>query len=293
MPARLIAYLPDDAAATRVVADGVPLSIGRADDNDFRLGHPSVSRHHARLESEGLAWRLRDADSKNGTYVDGLRVQDALLARPCWLRFGDVYCEFEPISVAQAQSLDALANERRALSQAMTRRLGARPRPDDVLEDIVRGVLELAGCERGFLLLAQGGAPPVVRAAVGLDPRALVARQFSGSVGAVRRALERRQPVVVNEVASQPWLAGRASVVAGGLRSLVCLPLLDGERVLGAVYADRREPGPPLTELDRDLLAAFAESATLWLLADRGLDALNDAPGWDAIVAAHAREAGG
>lgn len=292
MPARLIAYLPDDAATTRIVADGAALRIGREEDNDFRLPHPSVSRHHAELVPDGSAWRVRDLGSKNGTFADGERIRELPLVRTTWLRFGDVYCEFEPISPAQADAAHQQTEQRRALSQAMTRRLGNRPRADDVLEDIVRGVLELAGCVRGFLLVARGDGLRV-RAAVGLDPRMLVARQFSGSIGAVERALSERRPIVVNEIASAPWLAGRASVVAGGLHSLVCLPLLDGDRVLGAVYADRREPGPPLTDLDRDLLSAFAESAALWLLADQGLDSLEGAPQWSAIVAAHGREAKG
>ncbi|HZH43817.1 MAG TPA: FHA domain-containing protein [Lysobacter sp.] len=286
MPARLTAYLPDDAASTRIVEDAASLQIGRETDSTLRLAHPSVSRRHAELIGDGGAWRLRDLGSKNGTFADGVRVQDALLARSCWLRFGDVYCEFELLSSAQAEAMESEAGQRRALSRAMTQRLASHSHADDVLDDIIRGVLELAGCTRGFLLIARESGFRV-HSAVGLDPRTLLARQFSGSVGAVQRAIDERRPVIVNEIAHAPWLAQRASVVASGLQSLVCLPLLDGERVLGAVYADRRDPGPPLTELDRDLLAAFAESATLWLLADRGLDTLDSAPQWSAIVAAH------
>lgn len=291
MPARLIAYLPDDAACTRVVEDGASVRIGREETCGFRLPHPSVSRTHARLDHGDAGWRLRDEGSKNGCFVDGARVDEATLAGPCWLRFGDVYCEFEPISASRADALASGDRDRRARSQAMTLRLRSAQRQDEVIEDIVRGVLELAGCSRGFLLLAHEGGFGV-HAAVGLDPRTLVSRQFSGSVGAVERALRERRPVVVNEIAGTPWLASRASVAASGLHALVCLPLVDGPRVLGAIYADRRTPGPPLTELDRELLAAFTESATLWLLAGRGLDSLDAAPQWNAIVAAHARGTG-
>lgn len=63
-------------------------------------------------------------------------------------------------------------------------------------------------------------------------------------------------------------------MVQGGLRTLVCLPLLDGDRVLGAIYADRREPGPPLTTLDLELLEAFADRTALWLSAHHASDAL-------------------
>ena len=76
-------------------------------------------------------------------------------------------------------------------------------------------------------------------------------------------------------------------MVAGGIQSLVCLPLLDGARAVGAVYADRREPGEPVTQLDLDILAAFAESAAVWVLAGHALEALDAAPRWSAIVSAH------
>ena len=106
----------------------------------------------------------------------------------------------------------------------------------------------------------------------------------------MQRALTQRKPVVVNQMDSEPWLAGRASVIGLGLQTLGCLPLLDGERVLGAVYADRSEPGEPITQLDVELLSAFAESAAVWMLAGQAIDVLNNAPRWKTIVSAHTRE---
>src|SRR5690348_14057201 len=106
MQARLIAYPPDQAAMARTLAPGVPLTIGRAPDAALRIDHPSVSRQHAELRF-GSHWQLRDLDSKNGSFVDGIRVQEATLLRPCWLRFGDVYCEFAPLSDEEAAAAEA------------------------------------------------------------------------------------------------------------------------------------------------------------------------------------------
>ena len=150
-------------------------------------------------------------------------------------------------------------------------------------------MVELAQCERGFVLLAQGERF-AVRASLALSPAQLSAQQFSGSVGAIRRALEQRGSVVVNDISLDPGLASRASVVAAGLNALVCLPLLDGGRALGAIYADRVRPGPAINTLDLELLEAFAETASLWIAARRSSDLLagsEDAVQWDAIVAAH------
>lgn len=262
------------------------MRIGRAADCDLVLEHPSISRVHAELHGEFDGWRLRDLGSKNGSFVAGIRTLDQGLDAACWLRFGDVHCEFALMDAAQAAAAGARERSRRAHSLALTRRIAGHAHFDVLLDDILRGVLELAGCTRGFLLMANDN-DYVVCASRGLDAGALNARTFSGSVGAVQRTLAQRKPVAVNQIDREPWLAGRASVVGLGLQSLVCLPLLDGERVLGAVYADRREAGESITQLDLELLSAFAESAAVWILAGQAIDVLDSAPRWNTIVSAH------
>nr|VDG61992.1 Uncharacterized conserved protein, contains FHA domain [Streptococcus thermophilus] len=50
------------------------LSLGRADDNDFVLGDDFASSRHARLFRRGSEWFVEDLDSRNGTFVDGIRI---------------------------------------------------------------------------------------------------------------------------------------------------------------------------------------------------------------------------
>lgn len=283
MPARLIVYPPDAAALTRWVDEGARLRIGRGADCDLVLAHPSVSRTHAELVEEGGHWRLNDLGSKNGTFIDGIATLGQTLPRAAWLRLGDVHCEFEIFDEAQTRSLRERQQERRALSMAATRRIAARHDADSLLDDVLRGVVELAGCSRGFMLLADGNDFAVC-ASLLLDPAAMDPSVFHGSVGAVQRALQSGQAVVVNHVDREPWLARRRSVAGSGLQSLVCLPLLDHGRTVGAIYVDRREEGEPITDFDLQLLGAFAESATLWLLARRAMQSLDSAPRWGTVV---------
>jgi len=96
--------------------------------------------------------------------------------------------------------------------------------------------------------------------------------------------------VVANDIGQEAWLASRDSVVAAGLSALVCVPLLEDGRVLGAIYADRITRGEAITTLDLELLQAFAENASVWIAARRTseqLEALGDAAAWSQIVAAH------
>lgn len=58
---------------------GLPLAhdeyaLGRGESNSIRLTDRNVSRRHATLTKNGQGWVIRDLDSYNGTFVNGVRV---------------------------------------------------------------------------------------------------------------------------------------------------------------------------------------------------------------------------
>ena len=64
------------------------VSIGRGLDNDVDFSDERVSRHHAVIWAEEGAWRVRDLDSPNGTFINQVPVTDtAALPQSCELRF--------------------------------------------------------------------------------------------------------------------------------------------------------------------------------------------------------------
>ncbi len=67
-----------------LILDRTPIRIGRSDENDVQIDHPSISRKHCRLHLEGASWKVMDAESKNG-----VRVNDEPYAAIA-LRNGDV-----------------------------------------------------------------------------------------------------------------------------------------------------------------------------------------------------------
>jgi hypothetical protein len=76
--------LPGSASAP------VTLAVGRSSSHQIVLRHPSVSKLHAYLQC-GATLTLRDAESRNGTQVNGVTVREPLvLADRDALKFGAV-----------------------------------------------------------------------------------------------------------------------------------------------------------------------------------------------------------
>jgi DNA-binding NtrC family response regulator len=87
---RLHAHLPS------TVPFAVPtVSLGRESDNTLSIPEAAVSRYHARFERrpDGRTWVL-DAQSTNGTFVNGRRVREAPLASHDVVRIGDTLFRF-------------------------------------------------------------------------------------------------------------------------------------------------------------------------------------------------------
>jgi len=62
-----------------IVLDALPAKIGRGGDVQVRLDDPYISRCHCEIEEKEGVLVVRDLGSKNGTYVNGFRITEALL----------------------------------------------------------------------------------------------------------------------------------------------------------------------------------------------------------------------
>ncbi len=71
--------------------DGDMLMVGSGGDCDLVLTDPMVSRRHCRLEWKKDAWWVRDCGSKNGTFLNGIRVFKAQVRAGDALDVGGVF----------------------------------------------------------------------------------------------------------------------------------------------------------------------------------------------------------
>ncbi len=69
----------EDRVLQELLLSGRTVTIGRQPDNILRIDNPAVSGHHAKVYAEGDHYVLEDAESFNGTYVNGQRIGKVVL----------------------------------------------------------------------------------------------------------------------------------------------------------------------------------------------------------------------
>jgi Mg-chelatase subunit ChlD len=89
--ARLTAVEAIEAIPTEYTLLKTEVSLGRGEDNDIVIPHPSVSRSHARLARQDGSFVLTDLNSTNGSYVNNHQVQGSVVvSNGSEVRLGDI-----------------------------------------------------------------------------------------------------------------------------------------------------------------------------------------------------------
>lgn len=90
-----------------------PLTIGRAPENDIHIDNLAVSDHHARLFSEGVRMVIEDLGSLNGTYVNDLRVDRAVLRDGDTIQIGRHQLQLDTVHEISTTVADSVSGVRK------------------------------------------------------------------------------------------------------------------------------------------------------------------------------------
>jgi adenylate cyclase len=248
------------------------LRVGRALDNDIVLNHAIVSRHHAQLELRGRDAWVTDLNSRNGIFVNRLRVIEEQLADGDVLQVGPFEFHFED-RAAQSVVLDdnkyfPLAAEAREVKSSelpelaldlkefyrISKRLNGILTVRELLDAVMEEVLRLVPAQRGLLMLRKGAelVPMVVH------PPSQSEVTISSTIA--RKAMEANEAVLTRDARLD--FAGSDSIISANIRSAVCAPLVSESVAIGLIYVD--SPGrDQFGDRERDLLAAMANQAAI------------------------------
>ncbi len=134
-----------------------------------------------------------------------------------------------------------------------------------LLNHLLDAAIEIAGAERCLLLLYVDGQL-CSRLTRPVDDSGV---DWSFSTTIAKRALWSGEPLFVRDALADGTLAAARSVAGLQLRTVVCVPIVDGERTLGVLYLDRRTVDERFGRADLEALVALASIATQALVAAR------------------------
>jgi two-component system, NtrC family, response regulator GlrR len=98
--------VPLVAGASPVTTRGALMTIGAAPGCDVVLDHPAVSRHHCELEVTRNGLRVSDLGSKNGTFVDGIRIERAYVTAGRIIAAGPIELRVELVDDVHREPLE-------------------------------------------------------------------------------------------------------------------------------------------------------------------------------------------
>jgi hypothetical protein len=290
MLARLTIHFAFRPTRSFLIQDGARTVIGRDPKCDIVLDDDRVSHRHAQLAFADGAWRLADLDSKNGTSIQGMATREAALGPSGWISFGGLLARFEH-STADRERADATRREERhRTSISLQRELSPSLGMERLLARFLESVLTLSEAERGAVFLLGDDGALEIATRRDIADTDLTSGGFFGSITAIERAVATARVVAVSDAAADPVWGARESVIAGGIRSLLCVPLVASDRLLGVIYADSRRPGTSFGELDVQILEGLAAHASLAIAlarADRELKGLAARLSWADVVRHH------
>jgi HD-GYP domain-containing protein (c-di-GMP phosphodiesterase class II) len=267
------------------------LRAGRLGTLEIVLDDSSVSRRHAEVRHAETGWWVRDLESTNGTYVNGVRLgpgERQLHPRDI-VQFGKVAMMVElpepaaPAEVKAVSTAEQIIVEAEASSswqEGFERLLLDRnhaPRPGDQLMALLRAghhlvsiesEEELLSCilndavrvldaQRGAIVLAEGPENELKLKALATG-RGENSSRFNFSKALAKRCFSQGQSILCSSVEEDEELCGAVSIADGAMASVLCVLLRTPRKHLGVIHLDRSYWQKAFTEDDLHLADALA-----------------------------------
>jgi phosphoserine phosphatase RsbU/P len=277
-----------------IILNRTPFHVGRKVDKDLVIADPRVSRDHAQIMQEGHDFYLVDLGSKHGTFVNGERIQRQKLERGDRLEFGardSAYLLFNPANRSSNTAREFLSQisgiqikqeatdlEKLTLFLEAARKLNTAGVLDEILLTMLDVTLELTRAERGYVFLKDDDGK--LRLAAGRNSKKeplLDDKTISHSI--LEESMRSNSEFLLTDTSDSLDLAGRQSIVAYDLRTVVCIPLRKMQvqatrdaqtpapgghaaEAMGVLYVDSRFASRDIKGVGKDILQAIAHEAS-------------------------------
>ncbi len=268
------------------------VTIGRSPRNDITLNDPEVSKQHAEIHVGSDGCVLTDLESSNGTFINGRAVKQHVFAQGDVIEFGTSRFTFEAEPKLRRSTVTIIAPSPVEHTQVLaTANLEALEPGSDIDElEVLRGrydrvrtafeavgsliettdivvlckqildvAFKLVNAETGAVLLfdeEENLQPWASRGKTPADkPEIVISRTI------VDQVIKDKKAVLASDALSDSRWSRSESVVLSGMRSLMCVPLLNADNVYGLLHVGNSTKVAAYSQSDLELITGIGTGA--------------------------------
>jgi len=288
------------------------ISFGRSGDNDIPIQDPFASGHHAIIYPKESRYMIRDNNSKNGTFLNGKRVQrETQLNKGDEILIGSTRIVFDkelstnvemtdagPSSAnintimhlkdvlkkpdisttigaaAKDLDLDRIKTEHRSFSviSEVSKALVLHMPLNELLDHVMDLIGENLPMDRGILMLKEGNPAQLIPKVIRINNKRLMDQRILVSQSIVNMVMNKHSSVLISDVQTDSRFKSRDSIVKMNIHSAVCVPLWNNKEIIGIIYSDRISLMKPFTDEDMKLLTLLANLAAVKIENSRQIE---------------------
>ena len=250
-------------------------SVGSDEDNDLVLRDEDIAATHALIRFNGKTFTLQCVTQGTYAIINGKRRARHTLEHGDEILLGNTPLHFH-LHGASTQRAEATNSEladsyRRILDFA--RELSTGLSVPELLEKMMDSIIELTNADRGFLILASGDELDV-RVARNVAQENVEDALDKVSDSIVSTVIRTRQPLIVADALNDAAFQQSLSVVNLKLCSVMCVPLIDRDQLIGLIYVGNDNVVNLFTDAHLQALTIYAAQASLILARALAFDEL-------------------
>jgi serine phosphatase RsbU (regulator of sigma subunit) len=254
--------------------------IGRRTASDLSLKGTDVSRDHASIARVGNQFTIKDRGSRCGTFVNGERTTERMLAHGDLIELGRgggaemVFLLDDSPSGLHRSSTTGIVDFRKiaALLDGL-RALGSSQVLEEVLALVMDSAIDVTDAERGFIMLANEAGELEFKIGRSRGRRTLSGRAFEASQKIPLDVFRSGRTQIFTDLMDENLAGQHMATVALGIRNVLCTPLRvvryveakdsrEEQRPMGVLYLDSQERGAMLSTATQKALDAVAVQAS-------------------------------
>ncbi len=259
-----MAYLRCSDSVRQVVQD-IPLrkplvTIGRVAGNDVVLDDPAVGATHANLLRNANLMTINAVDQRSEIYVNGTKTRSSPITEGDKILIGRFELQiFEGLPPNNEVSPEASTESLNKLVE-FAAQLMREDSPERLFCQLLESVVSLTGAEKGFVIVLRDGERQMAAAHNVLDDESDISR-ISDSI--IDHVIETGRPTIVSDAMRDRKFGKSRSVVDLKLSSVMCVPLMFRNDLLGVLYLGNDAVTGLFTEADLSLLQVWAAQASV------------------------------